>query len=180
MTHYILLLLVSSTLAINATSPLFNNDPFCARNAAVDRGNPRPTDCLNLATFILATTSDRSQHFQFSRHPSEGQMKLPYTRGSGTCVLSVIITTTDPTPDVLVTSSFDDTLRNVLDVVGVWLLNNSPEAENFGGVAKVGVGDRLTVGIYGTRTIGGNGETQGNEILNLVEIDLWMQSISQI
>jgi len=179
MNPYILLLLVSAAFAMNASSSLSNSVPTCAGSQAVERGNPRPVDCLNLATFILATTADRSRPIQFSGHPSEGQIELPYTRSSGTCELFVIIANTDPYPGVPVTSSFDEVLSGMLDIVGVCLLNNIPEAVNFGGVTEAGVSGRLTIGICGLRRTGGNGGLQGNKTLDLGDIDLWMQSITQ-
>jgi hypothetical protein len=175
MNAYILLLLISSTLAINTTSTLSNSGPWCATSPSGGRGSPRPADCLTLATFILATTTHRSQYVQFSLHPYEGQIKLPYTRSSGTCELFIIITTTDPTPTVPVTSSFDAVLRNMLDVVGSCLLNNQPETSNFGGVAKIGVSDRLILAIHATRA---NGGVQGNETLGLGDMSGWLQDIS--
>ncbi len=63
----------------------------------------------------------------------------------------------------------------MLDVVGSCLLNNQPETSNFGGVAKIGVSDRLILAIHATRA---NGGVQGNETLGLGDMSGWLQDIS--
>lgn len=82
-------------------------------------------------------------------------------------------------PAIPVISSFDEVIRDMLAIVGGCLLNNSPEESNFGGVAKAGVGGRLTVGIYGTRKPGESGVVQSNNTLAMADIDPWLQSTSE-
>ena len=178
MALHLLLLLISFALALNATSPLSTSGPWCAVAATTGRTNPHPTDCLTLGTFILATTSDRSQYVQFSHNPHDGQMRLPFVRQGGTCEVFVIITADDPTPDVPVTSSIDEVMRSMLCLIGNCLLNNQAEAKNFGGIMLIGVSDRLTVGIHSIRANGGSDTLGGNVTLELGNVDSWVQNIT--
>lgn len=89
------------------------------------------------------------------------------------------MTAGDPIPAVPSTSSFDEVVRKVLDIIGMCLLNNSPEQSNFGGVVYAGVGNRLTVGVQSVQTPGQSGVVQGNDTLELGNINSWVQSISQ-
>ena len=156
------LLFASSTIAINTTSAgsgLDNNipslgDASCAPAQPLWRNNPRPLDCIYAITYILSIMTDRSRTRQFSTHPTPGQIKLPLGHSIGTCATYVVPAQAgSPVP---VTSSVDEIVKTLLFVVGTCLLNNRPEAVNWGGKATAGLNGGLWIVIQGTRKDGGS------------------------
>ena len=129
-----LLVLASLTFAFNATiSELELGDASCAPAQPLTRNNPRPLDCIYAITYILSIVTDRSRIKQFSTNPAPGQTGLPFGHSIGTCVAyAVPIQPTSTTP---ITSSIDEIVRTFLFVVGTCLMNNKPEAVNWGGRA---------------------------------------------
>ena len=107
-------------------------------------------DCLNLLTFILATTPNHDQPTEWSP-----PARSTYDRSSGTCALAVRLETTMSSTSVE-TASFDEIVAAAMRLVEVCLLNSDsrPAEEERGGVAVAGSSKLLRVMIYGTRKAG--------------------------
>ncbi|KAM0805553.1 hypothetical protein BDR22DRAFT_909856 [Usnea florida] len=111
-------------------------------------------DCLNLLTFILATTPNHKQPTEWSR-PAHSA----YERSSGTCSLVVRLVTAKSSTAVE-TASFDEIVAAAMRLIEVCMLNsdNRPAGEQRGGTATAGSSKLLMVIVHGTREAGG-GET---------------------
>lgn len=169
-----LLVLVSMSLAINATFSQMNlGDASCAPAQPLTRNNPRPLDCIYAITYILSIVTDRSQLKQFSINPTPGQTGLPLGHSIGTCVAYAL--PAQPTSSAPVTSSFDEIVRTLLFVVGTCLMNNKPEAVNWGGRAVAGLNNGLWVVVQGTRKDGAPAVPIGNVTLGAAEISSWFE-----
>ena len=107
-------------------------------------------DCLNLLTFILATTPNHNQPTEWSR-PAHST----FDRSSGTCSLAVRLDTAKP-PTAVETASFDEIVAAAMRLIEVCLLNSDsrPAGEQRGGVATAGSRKLLRVVICGTREAG--------------------------
>ena len=169
-----LLVFVSLTLAINATfSGLNLGDASCAPAQPLTRNNPRPLDCIYAITYILSIVPDRSQFRQFSIMPAPGQAKLPMGHSIGTCVAYAL--PSPPTSAAPVTSSYDEIVRTMLFVVGTCLMNNKPEAVNWGGGAVAGLNNGLWVVLQGSRKDGASAVPTVNGTLELADISSWLE-----
>lgn len=169
-----LLVFVSLTFAINATfSGLNLGDASCAPAQPLTRNNPRPLDCIYAITYILSIVTDRSQVKQFSIMPAPGQTKLPLGHSIGTCVAYAV--PSPPTSAAPVTSSLDEIVRTMLFVVGTCLMNNKPEAMNWGGKAMAGLNSGLWIVLQGSRKDGGSAVPIGNRTLEPADISLWFE-----
>ena len=164
------LLLASLTYAIDAPTSLLSltinpNDTLplssvgasykCAPTPEREPGRNTPTalDCLNILTFILATTPDHSQSREWSRIASPGRTLLPYSRNSGTCKLLVQLTTATGRTTIE-TATVDDVIAAAMRLIEVCLLGSRPGEEPWGGVAVTGSRNFLDVIIYGTPQLG--------------------------
>lgn len=176
MIPYLFLLFVASTIATNASTPLHvSSETYCAPpqdpHTFIAR-HPVALDCLNLATFILATTPNHADPIQLSNGATAGQVKTPWFRTSGTCVITVVSTGPD-------TTSFDEILRIVLELVGNCFLDNRPLEEHWGGNARFGVNDRLSMLLSGTLKVGEAEGGLGNVTLALDDFGSLVQDLAQ-
>ena len=169
-----LLVLAFLAFAFNATSSeLKLGEASCAPAQPLTRNNPRPLDCIYAITYILSIITDRSQIKQFSTNPAPGQTKLPLGHEIGTCVVYALpYPTTSAAP---VTSSMDEIVRTLLFVVGTCLMNNKPEAVNWGGKAAAGLRNGLWIVVQGTRKDGASAVPTGNGTLELADIRPWFE-----
>ena len=169
-----LLILASLTFAFNATiSELELGDASCAPAQPLTRNNPRPLDCIYAITYILSIVADRSQIKQFSTNPAPGQTGLPLGHSIGTCVAYAVPSQSTSTAPV--TSSFDEIVRSLLFVVGTCLMNNKPEAVNWGGRAVAGLHNGLWIVVQGTRKDGASVVSTGNGTLEAGDISPWFE-----
>ena len=132
------------------------------------RRTPSALDCLNVLTFILATTPNHDLPTQWSRNPASGQNLLPYRRSSGSCQLFVQLTEKRPAPTIE-TASFDQVIAAAMRITEVCILNSRPGVEHWGGAALVGSSRYLDVIIWGTPMSGGNEGALSNETVELYE-----------
>ncbi|CAF9938311.1 hypothetical protein IMSHALPRED_000756 [Imshaugia aleurites] len=138
---------------------------------------PSALDCLNVLTFILATTPDHNQPTRWSRNPHLGNIILPYHRVSGSCQLVVRLTTAVPVPAVE-TAAFDQVIGAAMRVIEVCLLNGRPDVEHVGGAALTGLGRHLDVIVWGTSEPAGGEDLLSNGTLTLNGSDVWVDQIS--
>ena len=178
MNLYLLLSLASLAFAIN-TKPSQNAEPLllspsnvayrCASSDEPIAGRRVPTalDCLNVLTFVLATTPNHDQPTEWSRVSGSGRTKLPYRRNSGTCQFLVRLTTTVPS-SIIETASFDQIIAAALRIIEVCILNGRPDLKPSGGVGLGGRSGHLDIVVWGAPVTYGNEEVLSNEtaILN--------------
>ena len=140
-------------------SPL-NASYRCASAEQPIAGRQVPTalDCLNILTFVLATTPNHDQPTQWSRRLDSGHTKLPYRRNSGTCQFLVRLTTTVPSSMIEV-ASFDQVIAAALRIVEVCILSGRTDVKPSGGVALAGTSGHLDIVVWGSPV------TQGHERL---------------
>ena len=107
-------------------------------------------DCLNLITFILATTPNHNQPTEWSR-PAHST----YDRNSGTCSLAVRLDTAASSTAVEM-ASFDEIIAAAMRLIEVCVLKSDsrPAGEQRGGVATAGPSGLLRVIICGAREAG--------------------------
>ena len=145
--------LLSPTIDPNNTLPLspLGSSYRCAPTTEQDpgRNTPTPLDCLNILTFILATTPDHSQQREWSRIASPVRTMLPYSRSSGTCKLLVQLTRATGRTTIE-TATVDEVIGAAMRLIEVCLLGRRPGEEPWGGVAVTGSRHLLDVIIYGT------------------------------
>ena len=175
--------LLSSNVDPNTTLPLpsFDVSYRCASPAQRDPGRRLPSalDCLNVLTFILATTPNHDQPTQWSRISGYGYTILPYRRNSGSCQLFVRLTSAVVAPPVE-TASFDQVVGAAMRVVEVCLLNGRPNTEHLGGAAITGSGKYLDVVIWGTSESGDSEAAVNNETSAGNESGAWVNQLSPI
>ena len=131
----------------------------CASSEEPIAGRRIPTalDCLNVLTFVLATTPNHDQPTQWGRTPSSGQTKLPYRRNSGTCQFLVRLTTTVPS-SITETASFDQVISAALRIIEVCILNGRTDVKSSGGVGLGGRDGHLDIVVWGApATLGHEG-----------------------
>ena len=132
--------------------PSLEGSPYQCSSRFVRPGYQVATalDCLNVLTFILATTPNHNQPTEWSR-PAHSI----YDRSSGTCSLAVRFKTAKGSTTVE-TASFDEIIAAAMRLVEVCLLNSDsrPAGEERGGVATAGSRNLLQVIIYGAREAG--------------------------
>ena len=180
MNLYLLLSLASLAFAIN-TKPSQNGEPSspllpspldvayrCASSDEPIAGRRVPTalDCLNVLTFVLATTPNHDQPTDWSRVSGSHRTKLPYRRNSGTCQFLVRLTTTVSSA-IVETASFDQVISAALRIIEVCILNGRPDVKPSGGVGLGGRNGYLDIVVWGAPVDGHEG-TLSNEtaILN--------------
>lgn len=185
-----LLVLVSLASAVDTTSPLLSLDvnanttlPLvsldyayrCASQTPHQPGRRTPTalDCLNVLTYMLATTANHDQPTEWTRNPASGQMPLPYRRSSGSCQLYIQLTQNRPGPTIE-TASFDQVIGAAMRIIEVCLLNGRPDVKQWGGAAVVGLSGFLDVVVWGTPISGGDEGVQSNETVDLSESGQWV------
>ena len=139
-----------------ALPPSLSSIPYSCASRIVRAGYQIATalDCLNLLTFILATTPNHNQPTEWN-----GPAHTAYDRSSGTCSLVVNLVTAKST--AVETASFDEVVAAAMRLIEVCVLNsdNRP-GEQRAGVATAGASNLLRVIIHGTREVGaGDGET---------------------
>ncbi|KAL9066008.1 MAG: hypothetical protein Q9161_007859 [Pseudevernia consocians] len=190
-----LLLLAFFTSAINTTPSLLSPDVYpnttqplysfgiayrCASPAQHDPGRRMPSalDCLNVLTYVLATTPNHDRPTQWSRGAGSGQTMLPYRRSSGSCQLLVRLTPAEPAV-VIETATFDQVIGAAMRITEVCLLNSRPDVEHWGGAALAGLGSYLDVIIWGSPQSGGSEAGLGNETVALDESGAWITGDSQ-
>ena len=189
-----LLLLASFTSAINTAPPLLSPGVYpnttrplpsvgiayrCVSPAQHDHGRQMPSalDCLNVLTFILATTPNHDRPTQWSRDAVSGQTMLPYRRSSGSCQLLVRLTPAERAL-VIETATFDQVIGAAMRITEVCLLNSRPDAEHWGGAALAGLGRYLDVIIWGSPVSGGDEAGLGNETVALDGPGAWINGVS--
>lgn len=170
MINLYLLLLASLAFAINTTpsalTPAFNPNTTlpvpsldlayrCASPAQHDPGRRMPSalDCLNVFTYVLATTPNHDRPIEWSKKAVSGQIELPYRRSSGSCQLHVRLTTAVPARTIEI-ATFDQVIGASMRIVEVCLLNSRPDLEHWGGAALAGLGSYLDVVIGGSPDAG--------------------------
>ena len=145
--------LLSPAINPNDTLPLssLGTSYRCAPTPEREPGRNTPTalDCLNILTYILATTPDHDQPREWSRIASPVRTLLPYTRKSGTCKLLVQLTTATGRTTIE-TATFDEVIGAAMRLIEVCLLGSRPGEEPWGGVAVTGSRHFLDVIIFGT------------------------------
>ena len=157
--------LLLPTIDPNDTLPLssLGSTYRCAPTPEREPGRNTPTalDCLNILTFILATTPDHDQPREWSRIASPVRTLLPYTRHSGTCKLLVQLTSATGRTTIE-TATFDEVIGAAMRLIEVCLLGSRPGEEPWGGVAVTGSRNFLDVIIFGTALpVGIEGATVG-------------------
>lgn len=166
----------------NTTLPLSSLDVAyrCASPARHDPGRVMPSalDCLNILTFILATTPNHNRPTQWSRFPGSDHTILPYRRFSGTCQLVVRLTPVHPAPTVE-TATFDHVIGAAMRIIEVCFLNSRPDTEHWGGTAVVGSSKYLDVVVWGAPDSGGNEALLNNETVALNGSGAWIPRLSQ-
>ena len=107
-------------------------------------------DCLNLITFILATTPNHNQPTEWSRPTNP-----TYDRSSGTCSLAVRLDITASSTAVEM-ASFDEVVAAAMRLIEVCVLkgDSRPAGQQRGGVATAGASGLLRVIVCGTRETG--------------------------
>ena len=128
---------------------------------------PTALDCLNVLTYILATTPNHNRPTKWARTPNHKQTLLPYRRSSGTCQL-VVRLASSAAKATIETASFDQVVGAAMRIVEVCLLNDGRDSERWGGVAVAGMGNRLDVVVIGAPVSGGNEGilSNGTTVLN--------------
>lgn len=192
-----LILLALLTSAINTTPSFLSsgidpNTPLpssslnvayrCASSAKLDPGRQTPSalDCLNVLTFILATTPNHDRPTQWSRNPASGHIMLPYRRSSASCQLLVRLTTTVAPAPTIETATFDQVIGASMRIVEVCLLNSRPDTEHWGGAALAGLSSYLDVVVWGAPEPGGDEAILSNETVSLNNgSGAWVTGVSQ-
>ena len=179
-----LLLLTSLAYAINtesspngepgsllAPSPL-NVTYRCASSEDPIAGRQVPTalDCLNVLTFILATTPNHDRPTHWSRTPASRHTKLPYRRNSGSCQFLVRLTTTVP-PTLIEIASFDQVIAAALRIVEVCILSGRADLKPSGGVGLGGRNGHLDIVVWGAPVPRGHEGSLSNETAVLNQSD---------
>ena len=123
---------------------------------------PTALDCLNVFTFILATTPNHDQPTQWSQAPASGRTKLPYRRSSGTCQFLVRLTSTVPS-SIIETASFDQVIAAALRIVEVCILNGRADVQTSGGVGLGGRNGHLDIVVWGAPVAHGHEGLLSNE-----------------
>ena len=145
----------------------------------LDTQVPSALDCLNLMTFILATTPDHDKLMTWTRTPQAGEVMLPYQRDTGSCLLWVQLARANPQPK-FERATFDEMIAAALRVLEICMLEYVPGAVKLGGLAQTGSSGDLLVMIAGTKGIrDGDGESRNEtSILNPSEagVDRLLQS----
>ena len=155
----------SPALDLNST---FNYGYHCRSSAEHDVGHHRPTalDCLNVLTFVLATTPNHKQQTHWSRSPHDGNNLLPYSRNSGTCQLLVQFRSRVP-PGAVDTASVDQVVAAALRIIEICLLAAVVDEEPAGGIARIGMSRYLNVLVWGAPNTYGAEGTSSNETIML-------------
>ena len=192
MNLYLLLLPASIAFAINTTlfpnsepsSPLVLSPLEVAYRCAssdepiVGRRIPTALDCLNVLTYILATTPNHDQPTQWSRAPSSESTKLPYRRNSGSCQFLVRLTTTVPSSMIEI-ASFDQVIAAALRIVEVCILNSRADVRSSGGVGLGGRSGHLDIVVWGAPATHGQEGYLSNQTAVLNGSDASFNPISQ-
>lgn len=195
MNIYILLLLASLVSALNRSPSLLSPgvEPngtlppssldaviHCASPAQHDPGRQMPLalDCLNVLTFILATTPNHDRPIRWSRSPTLGQAKVPYRRSSGSCQVFVRLTTDYPAPTMEI-ATFDQVIGLGLRLVASCFLNSSPYGQHWGGAAAAGLDNYLDVTVWGAPDSGGIEAGLDNETVALNVSGASVTAVSQ-
>ena len=141
----------NSTLPVPSLSLAYR----CAIPTRPDPGRLTPSalDCLNVLTYILATTPNHDRPMEWSKQAVSGQIELPYRRSSGSCQLHVRLTTSVPARTIE-TATFDQIIGASMRIVEVCLLNSRPGEKHWGGAALAGLGRFLDVVIGGAPDAG--------------------------
>ena len=172
----------SSAINPNTSLPLssFAVDHRCASPAPPIAGRRTPTalDCLNVLTFILATTPNHNQPTKWSQLPGHDHITLPYRRSSGTCELLVRLNKHAP-PSAIDISSVDHVVGNSMRLIEVCLLYGKPDVEQSGGRASAGAYRYMDVVIWGAPDSGGNGGALSNRTGTLAGPGPLLTEISQ-
>ena len=152
----------------------------CASSAEPIAGRRIPTalDCLNVLTFVLATTPNHKQPTKWSRHPDPGHIMLPYRRSSGTCQFLVRLTTTVPSSSIE-TASFDQVVAAALRIIEVCILIGRADERPPGGVGLGGMGGLLDIVIWGAPDNPGNEGVLSNETVALNGSAAWIDRVAQ-
>ena len=161
---------ITTTLSPNAepSSPLplspLNVAYRCASSEEPIAGRLTPTalDCLNVLTFVLATTPNHERPTSWSRIPAPGRTKLPYRRNSGTCQFLVRLTTTVPS-SIVETASFNQVIAAALRIVEVCILNGRADVQPTGGVSLGGRSGHLDIVVWGAPDDHGHAGLLSNE-----------------
>lgn len=139
----------------------------CASSTQRDVGflMPSALNCLNVLTYILATTPNHDQPTIWSSDPGPYQTTLPYRRTSGNCQLYVRLTArSEPRPHTEI-ASFDQVVGASMRIIEVCLLNGRTDV---GGVALVGMGANLDVVVWGSPVTRGDEEVPSNRTVALI------------
>jgi hypothetical protein len=173
--------LLSSGYEANTTLPPTSLDFSyrCASTAHHEPGRRTPSalDCLNVLTYMLATTANHDLPTEWSRHPASGQTLLPYRRSSGSCQILVQLTKKPPAPTTE-TATFDEVIGAGLRITEVCLLSSRRDIEHWGGAALAGSSRYLDVIVWGTPIYGGNNGVQSNATVELDETGEWVTGVS--
>ena len=193
MNLYLLLLPASLAFAINTTLLSPNSEPSsplplsplnvayrCASSEEpiVGRRIPTALDCLNVLTFILATTPNHDQPTQWSRAPTSDSTRLPYRRNSGSCQFLVRLTTTVPSSMIEI-ASFDQLIAAALRIIEVCILNIRADVRPSGGVGLGGRSGHLDIVVWGAPVTDGHGGYLNNETAALNGSDASFNPILQ-
>ena len=161
--------------SLNLTPPPLGMTYRCPPPDQLPAGLQLPTalDCLNVLTYILATTPNHNQPTRWTRTPGTKHTLLPYRRESGTCQL-VVRLASSASKATIETASFDQVVGAAMRIIEVCLLNGGRDVERWGGVAVAGLGNRLDVVIIGAPVAGGTEGTLSNRTAVLNVSDAWI------
>ena len=157
-----LLLLMSLASTINTeSSPIVEPSsplPLSPSNAAyrcayseppiAGRQVPTALDCLNVLTFVLATTPNHDQPTEWSRGPSSSHTTLPYHRNIYNSQFHVTLTKT-VSSSITETASFDQVIAAALRIIEECILNGRTDVQPSGGVGLGGRSGHLDIVVWG-------------------------------
>ena len=130
----------------------------CAEGPVNHRRNVRAIDCLNLFTYILATTTDHTAPITYGLDPDQKSSAIVFKRESGTCGFFVGIGSSKmqavPPPE---TTTLDVVLGVALYLVAHCLLDGKPDSTHWAGVGKWSPSSNVKISVAGLRPSGYNG-----------------------
>ena len=154
---YLFLLRIVIAIALSSQSPSSNasvSTPTatginCAERSVDKRSNVRAIDCLNLFTFILATT-DHTEIMAFELSPDQSPGSKLFSRTTGTCEFFVVFGSySRKARPVREFHTLDEILAVGLGVIGLCLLDSRPDSTHWAGVGKINPMSKLRIGVAG-------------------------------
>jgi len=151
----------------------------CATRSVDERANVHAIDCLNLFTFILATTHHTAP-MTFTLTPAQLPGAKVFSRTAGTCEFFVVLGNgRRPVRPPAETFSLDVVLGIGLGIVAYCLLDGQPEYTHWAGVAKVSAVSKLRIGVAGLLSVEGNSGSGNGSIELGAGMEGWLDEVSE-